>query len=75
MGCLKLGKWLWCFGKESHYLWRQVIAAKYGAARGGWCTRGVKGSQNVEGYWNKCGDIFWIDSVSCRGGPLYLFLA
>ena len=30
-----LGKWLWRFGKESNKLWRQVIAAKYGEARGG----------------------------------------
>ena len=30
-----LGKWLWCFGKENNSLWCQVIAAKYGEARGG----------------------------------------
>ena len=30
-----LGKWLWCFGKESNKLWHQVIATKYGLAKGG----------------------------------------
>ena len=39
-----LAKWLWRFGNESNRLWRQVIAAKYGEERGGWCTRGVRGS-------------------------------
>lgn len=34
-----LGKWLWRFGKEGNMLWCQVIAAKYGETRGGWCTR------------------------------------
>ena len=54
LGCLTrpclLGKWLWCFGKESNSLWRQVIAAKYGEARRGWCTRGVRGSHGC-GTW------------------------
>ena len=45
-----LGNWLWCFGKESNWLWRQVIATKYGEARGGWCTRGVRGSHEC-GMW------------------------
>ena len=39
-----LGKWLWRFGKEGNRLWRQVIAAKYGETRGGWCTRIVRGT-------------------------------
>ena len=45
-----LGKWLWRFGKENHRLWRQVIADKYGEARGGWCTRGVRGAHGC-GIW------------------------
>ena len=43
-----LGKWLWRFGIENHRLWRQVIADKYGEARGGWCTRGVRGAHGCE---------------------------
>ena len=39
-----LGKWLWCFEKEGNRLWHQVIAAKYGETRGGWCTRIVRGT-------------------------------
>ena len=39
-----LGKWLWCFGKEVHRLWHQVIATKYGVDSGGWCTRDVRGT-------------------------------
>ena len=39
-----LGKWLWRFGKESNRLWHQVIATKYGEARGGRCTRIVRGT-------------------------------
>ena len=39
-----LGKRLWCFGKESNRLWCQVIATKYGKARGGWCTKIVRGA-------------------------------
>ena len=35
---------MWQFGIENHRLWRQVIADKYGEARGGWCTRGVRGA-------------------------------
>ena len=46
-----LGNWLWCFGKESNWLWRQVIATKYGEARGGWCTRGIRGSHEC-GMWS-----------------------
>ena len=45
-----LGKWLWRFGKESSRLWHQVIAMKYEVARGGWCTRGVRGSYG-RGMW------------------------
>ena len=45
-----LGKWLWRFGIENHRLWRQVIANKYGEARGGWCTRGVRGAHGC-GMW------------------------
>ena len=45
-----LKKWLWRFGNESNRLWRQVIAAKYGEGRGGWCTRGVRGSHGC-GMW------------------------
>ena len=44
------GKWLWRFGKENNRLWHQDIAAKYGKARGGWCTRGVRGSHGC-GMW------------------------
>ena len=35
---------MWQFGKENHRLWHQVISDKYGKARGGWCTRGVRGA-------------------------------
>ena len=45
-----LGKWLWRFGKENHRLWHQVIADKYGEARGGWCTREVRGAHGC-GMW------------------------
>ena len=45
-----LRKWLWHFGKENHRLWHQVIADKYGEARGGWCTRGVRGAHEC-GMW------------------------
>ena len=45
-----LGKWLWRFGKENHRLWHQVIANKYGEARGGWCTREVRGAHGC-GMW------------------------
>ena len=41
---------MWRFGKESNRLWHQVIAAKYGEARGGWCTRGVRVSHGC-GMW------------------------
>ena len=44
-----LGKWLWRFKKEVNHLWRQVIATKYGVARG-WCTRAVKGTHG-SGIW------------------------
>ena len=47
-----LGKWLWCFRKESDRLWHQVIATKYGVANGGWCTRGVRGTLGV-----RCGRV------------------
>jgi hypothetical protein len=30
-----LGKRLWRFGHEDHFLWRQVIDSKYGLKRGG----------------------------------------
>ena len=45
-----LGNWLWRFGKEGNRLWHQVIAAKYGEARGGWCTRIVRGTHGC-GMW------------------------
>ena len=45
-----LGKWLWCFRKESDKLWGQVIATKYGMANGGWCSRGVRGTYGC-GMW------------------------
>ena len=35
---------------ERNRLQRQVIPAKYGEARGGWCTRGVRGSHGC-GMW------------------------
>ena len=45
-----LGKWLWHFGKERNRLWCQVVSANYGEGRGGWCTRGVRGSHGC-GMW------------------------
>ena len=45
-----LSKWLWCFGKEGNKLWHQVKTAKYGEARGGWCTRIVRGTDGC-GMW------------------------
>ena len=45
-----LGKWLWCFGKEVHRLWRQVIATKYGVDSGGWCARDFRGTHGC-GIW------------------------
>ena len=39
-----LGKWLWCFGREEHHLWRRVLVAKYGVERGGWITNIPQGS-------------------------------
>ena len=47
---LCLGMWLWCFGNEVAHLWRHVIATKYGEARGGWCTRVVRGMHGC-GMW------------------------
>ena len=38
------------FGKESNRLWHQVIATKYGEARGGWCTRSIRGTHGC-GMW------------------------
>ena len=45
-----LGKWLWRFGREENRLWRQVMAARYGAVGGGWCTRQVRGPHGC-GLW------------------------
>lgn len=45
-----LGKWLWCFRNEVTHLWHQVIATKYGEARGGWCTRVVRRTHGY-GMW------------------------
>jgi hypothetical protein len=42
-----LGKWLWRFGTEQDYLWKQVIASKYGIQRGGWCSEEARGSYGV----------------------------
>jgi hypothetical protein len=42
-----LGKWLWRFENEQDYLWRQVIASKYGIQRGGWCSEEARGSYGV----------------------------
>jgi hypothetical protein len=36
-----LSKWLWRFGHEEHFLWRQVIDSKYGLKRGDWCSEEV----------------------------------
>ena len=38
------------FWERKNRLWRQVIAAKYGEGRGGWCTRAVRGSHGC-GMW------------------------
>ena len=42
-----LGKWLWRFGTERDFLWRKVIATKYGSSGGGWCSNMVSGSYGV----------------------------
>ena len=36
-----LGKWLWWFGKEEEWLWRRVVASKYGEdwGGGGWTSK------------------------------------
>jgi len=52
-----LGKWLWRFENEQDYLWRQVIASKYGIQRGGWCSKEARGSygvslwRHIKKYW------------------------
>lgn len=33
-----LSKWLWNIGIDDGKLWKRVIFAKYGKAKGGWCT-------------------------------------
>ena len=41
-----LGKWLWRFEKEEDWLWRRVVASKYGEEWGAWTSklgRGVHG--------------------------------
>ena len=43
-----LGKWLWCSGKEINRLWLQAVATNYGKARGGWCTRIVRGTHGCQ---------------------------
>ena len=45
-----LGKWLWRFGKEINRLWLQVVATKCDEARGGWCTKIVRGTHGC-GMW------------------------
>ena len=68
-----LRKWLWHFGNESNRLWCQIIAAKYGEGRGGWCTRGVRGSHKCgmwrsikEGTKNFFSQIQYIVGEGCR---------
>ena len=34
-----MGKWLWRFGKEEDWLWRRVVASKYGVEWGGWTSK------------------------------------
>ena len=47
-----LGKWLLHFRKEYNRLGLQVIATKYGVARRGWCTRGVRGTHECRTWKN-----------------------
>ncbi|KAG7965770.1 hypothetical protein I3843_08G016900 [Carya illinoinensis] len=45
-----LGKWLWHYNYEKETLWRGVIDAKYGSARGGWYSNEGRGAYGV-GLW------------------------
>ncbi|XP_059630150.1 uncharacterized protein LOC132273143 [Cornus florida] len=47
-----LGKWLWRFGMERHWLWRKVVVSRFGESRGGWDGRRISFWEDV---W--CGDI------------------
>ena len=42
-----LGKWIWRFGTEQDFLWRKVIEAKYGCARGDWISNPVNSLYGV----------------------------
>ena len=42
-----LGKWIWRFGTEQDFLWRKVIEAKYGCARGDWISNPVNSPYGV----------------------------
>ncbi|KAG7987145.1 hypothetical protein I3843_03G118100 [Carya illinoinensis] len=45
-----LGKWLWRYNYEKEALWKGVIDAKYGSARGGWYSNEERGVHGV-GLW------------------------
>ncbi|XP_059664285.1 uncharacterized protein LOC132310063 [Cornus florida] len=45
-----LGKWLWRFGVERHWLWRRVVACRFGEMRGGWSSLEVRDPRGV-GVW------------------------
>ena len=38
-----LGKWLCRFGKEENWLWRKVVASKFGEEWGGWTSKFCRG--------------------------------
>ena len=72
-----LDKWLWCFGKEDHRLWRQVIATKYGVDSGEWCIRDVRGTHGC-GMWKniraRAESFFRHVEYAVRERPPYSFL-
>lgn len=43
-------KWIWRFAMDREFLWRNVIAWKYGFEDGYWCSKKVRGSYGV-GLW------------------------
>ena len=57
-----LGKWLWRFGKEEDWLWRRVVASKYGEDWG-------DGPQSWGGEFMGvvCGEVFaWDGRISAK---------
>ena len=46
-----LGKWLCRFGKEEDWLWKRVVASKYGEEFGGEGGRTLKLGRGVHGVW------------------------